>query len=365
MEHLGVPMSQTLPNLGLPVMQPSQAQKHVTHNEALNVLDAVTQLCVLDSTLTTPPLAQRGDRYLVPNGGVDAWENHEGALALFDGNVWLFVTAQVGWLAFDQSRGRYLHFDGGGWVELPQQTELANLQNVGINSTADATNRLSISAPASLYSHEGAGHQIKVNKASTADTASLLFQTNWSGHAEMGLNGSNSWSLKISPDGSSWQEAISFNSASGSVSGASVQSGPTDTTAGRLMRADYGYCPGNIIGGVGEVGGSPSGAIIERGSSVDGDFTRFADGTMICTSNVISADTNIVVGAAFKSATQTWTFPSGFIAPPVVSGGAVSDVANLWVSAGQATTSVSSAVAFAHVSATGGSFQLTAIGRWF
>jgi hypothetical protein len=358
-------MSQTLPNLGLPMMQPSQAQKHVTHNEALNVLDTVTQLCVLDSTLTRPPFAQRGDRYLVPNGGIDAWETHDGALALFDGNVWLFVTAQVGWLAFDQSGGRYLHFDGVGWVELPPHTELANLQNVGINSTADATNRLSISAPASLYPHEGAGHQIKVNKASTADTASLLFQTNWSGHAERGLNGSNSWSLKISPDGSSWQEAISFDSVSGSVSGASVQSGPADTTAGRLMRADYVYCPGNIIGGVSEVGGSPRGAIIERGSSVDGDFTRFADGTMICTSNVISADTNIVVGAAFKSATQTWTFPSEFIAPPVVSGGAVSDVANLWVSAGQATTSVSSAVAFAHVSATGGSFRLTAIGRWF
>jgi len=168
-------MSQTLPNLGLPVMQPSQAQRHLTHNEALNVLDTVTQLSVLDSTLTTPTLAQRGDRYFVPNGGVDAWENHVAALALYDGNVWLFVTAQVGWLAFDQSRGGYLHFDGGGWVVLPQQTELANLKNVGINSTADATNRLSIIAPASLYSHEGAGHQIKVNKASTADTASLLF----------------------------------------------------------------------------------------------------------------------------------------------------------------------------------------------
>jgi len=90
-------MSQTLPNLGLPVMQPSQAQRHVTNNEELNVLDTVTQLCVLDSTLMTPPLAQRGDRYLVPNEGVDAWENHVGALALYDGNVWLFVTAQVGW----------------------------------------------------------------------------------------------------------------------------------------------------------------------------------------------------------------------------------------------------------------------------
>jgi hypothetical protein len=103
-----------------------------------------------------------------------------------------FLTAQVGWLAFDQSRGRCLHFDGGGVVELPQQTELANLQNVGTNFTADVTNRLSISAPASLYSHEGAGQKIKINKASTADTASLIFWTNWSGHAEMGLNGLNS-----------------------------------------------------------------------------------------------------------------------------------------------------------------------------
>ena len=164
------------------------------------------------------------------------------------------VCYRPSWLAFDQSRGRYLYFDGGGWVELPQQTELANLQNVGINSTADATNRLSISASASLYSHEGASHQVKVNKASTADTVSLLFQTNWSGHAEMGLNGSKSWSLKISPDGSSWQEAISFDPSSGSVSGAFIQSVPTDTMAGRLMRTDFGYSPGNIIGGVSEVG---------------------------------------------------------------------------------------------------------------
>ena len=105
MEHLGVPMSQTLPNLGLPVMQPSQAQRHVTNNEELNVLDTVTQLCVLDSTLTTPPLAQRGDRYLVPNEGVDAWENHVGALALYDGNVWLFVTDQVGWRSINHVAG--------------------------------------------------------------------------------------------------------------------------------------------------------------------------------------------------------------------------------------------------------------------
>ena len=99
----------------------------------------------------------------------------------------------------------YLYFSGAGWDALPNDSELTNLQNVGINTIADATNRLSISAPATLLSHEGGGHQIKVNKAAAGDTASLLFQSNWSGHAEMGLNGSNHWSLKISPDGVSWQ----------------------------------------------------------------------------------------------------------------------------------------------------------------
>ena len=37
-------MPATSPRLALPFIQPSQAQKHVTHNEALQLLDAVVQL---------------------------------------------------------------------------------------------------------------------------------------------------------------------------------------------------------------------------------------------------------------------------------------------------------------------------------
>ena len=48
-----------------------------------------------------------------------------------------FLQPSVGWLAFDQSIGDYLYFNGIGWDELPKDTELANLQNVGINTTAD------------------------------------------------------------------------------------------------------------------------------------------------------------------------------------------------------------------------------------
>ena len=58
-------MDQT-PNLKLPYILPSQAQKHVTHNEALRLLDAVVHLSVRSrSRNDAPETPTGGDRYLV------------------------------------------------------------------------------------------------------------------------------------------------------------------------------------------------------------------------------------------------------------------------------------------------------------
>ena len=48
-------MSEISHNLSLPFIQPSQAQKHVTHNEALRLLDAVVQLTLQSLSQQTPP----------------------------------------------------------------------------------------------------------------------------------------------------------------------------------------------------------------------------------------------------------------------------------------------------------------------
>lgn len=82
-------------------------------------------------------------------------------------------------------------------------------------ATADATNRFSLNAPASLFNHAGAGHQVKVNKASATDTGSFLFQTGFSGRAEFGLTGSDDFQIKVSPDGSVWNNALAIEAASG------------------------------------------------------------------------------------------------------------------------------------------------------
>ena len=42
------------------------------------------------------------------------------------------------------------------------------------------------------------------------------------------------------------------------------------------------YKQDNILGTVSESSGVPTGAIIERGSNSNGEFVRYADGTMIC-----------------------------------------------------------------------------------
>ena len=67
-------MADISPNLLLPFILAAQAQKHVTHNEAIRLLDAIVQLSVLDCDLTAPPASPiDGDRYIVASGATGLW----------------------------------------------------------------------------------------------------------------------------------------------------------------------------------------------------------------------------------------------------------------------------------------------------
>lgn len=46
------------------------------------------------------------------------------------------------------------------------------------------------------------------------------------------------------------------------------------------------YGKDNILGTVSQSEGVPTGAIIERGSNANGEYVKYADGTLICTKNV-------------------------------------------------------------------------------
>ena len=67
-----------------------------------------------------------------------------------------------------------------------------------------------------MFNHTGTGgHQIKINKAAAADTASFLFQTAFSGRAEIGMTGDDDFHFKVSPNGTTFNEAILINKTTG------------------------------------------------------------------------------------------------------------------------------------------------------
>ena len=70
----------TTAKLALPYLLPQQAQKHVTHNEAIRMLDALVQLSVRKRDESDPPAAPtEGDRYALSDAPTGAWA---GALPL-------------------------------------------------------------------------------------------------------------------------------------------------------------------------------------------------------------------------------------------------------------------------------------------
>ena len=97
----------------------------------------------------------------------------------------------------------------------------STVDQFGINATADDTNRLAVKSEAVLFSGidaaDGGSGDIRfiVNKEADGDTASLLFQSGWSGRAEVGLAGDTDFVFKVSPDGSTWIEAIRIDKDTG------------------------------------------------------------------------------------------------------------------------------------------------------
>ena len=333
-------MSDITDNLSLPYILAQQAQKHVPHNEAILMLDALVQIVVASRTVTAPPGGTvDGDRYIIPAAATGAWAGEDGKLAHKVDGAWRFFTVATGWAAWFLDDNSFRVFDGTDWSEFSSSgggsmtgaqiisaidaqlgstawqsgggtqtgaqiaaaldtffgdtdwqngsgaeiialidaalgntswqtgggtqtgaqiataltahfgnddweagsgSEIVALIDaalgnttwqsagggggsvnptslVGVNATADTTNRLSVSSPAILFNNDGTDSQVKINKAATANTASLLFQNAFTGHAEFGLAGNNDFSIKVSPDGSTFNTAMTVDQTNGNI----------------------------------------------------------------------------------------------------------------------------------------------------
>lgn len=200
-------MAEDTTNLELPYILSSQAQKHITHNEALNRLDALVHLVIQLAASSPPDTPEEGACYAVLAAPTDAWSGKAGRIAFRQDGAWIFITPRTGWIAWFVASSRQKIWTGSGWDNLADIDE-SPFAKLGIHATADTTNRLSLNSAASLFNHDGHGHQLKINKAEAGDTGALLYQTDFSGRAEMGLAGSDDFALKVSGDGATWKTAL-------------------------------------------------------------------------------------------------------------------------------------------------------------
>ena len=218
-------------HLQMPLLAANQSQKHVTHNDAVVRLDALVQLSVKNTTsAAAPALPADGDRYLVGSGATGLWAGWDLNIALFTDGSWLKLVPRPGWICFDEATGTVLVRQAAGWNDIGTAggyltTGVAAsgaLQLLGVNTGADASNRLAVKANAALFSHDdvtpGTGDmRLSVNKSAAARDAGFTFQDGFSSRALFGLLGDDNFSLKVSADGSTFHTAISVDKSSGRV----------------------------------------------------------------------------------------------------------------------------------------------------
>lgn len=214
------------PNLDLPYIMPAQAQKHVTHNEALDLIDTLLQCAVADRDLSEPPEeAQEGERYIVAADASGTWAGREGTIALRREGGWRFLTPRIGWRAWVVDEAVLVFWNGDAWEKVTgSDSALQNLVLLGLGTVADSQNpfaaKVNNALWAALGSSEGGNGDLRytLNKEGSANVLSLLMQSNWSGRAEIGLVGDDDLAIKVSSDGETWKEALRIDRQSAQVS---------------------------------------------------------------------------------------------------------------------------------------------------
>lgn len=130
------------PRLALPLLNAGQAQKEITHNEALALLDLLTQPVVVAVGTNTPPEAPSpGQCWIVGAAPEQAWVGHAQAFAGWTESGWRFCMPTPGMRAWSLAEGGEARFASGGWlvgVAQAARLEIGGVQVVGAQQPAIA-----------------------------------------------------------------------------------------------------------------------------------------------------------------------------------------------------------------------------------
>lgn len=100
----------------LPLLFAGQAQKEITLNEALVLIDAVMHGRVESADLDSPPgVPAIGQCWIVAGGASGDWAGQAGAIALWTDGGWRFIAPRAGLSVAVADRDHELFYDGTEW----------------------------------------------------------------------------------------------------------------------------------------------------------------------------------------------------------------------------------------------------------
>ena len=103
--------------LKLPLLAAAQAQKEMTHNEALTLADIGIQTVVVSVAPTgVPTTPQLGQCWIVGTAPSGDWAGRAGAIAAWTGGGWRFLTPFEGMMAWSIDDGTVVRRTASDWA---------------------------------------------------------------------------------------------------------------------------------------------------------------------------------------------------------------------------------------------------------
>ena len=214
-------MSEESKRHAFPYIQPSQAQKHVTHNETVRLLDVLVQMSAISDQIEEPPSdAQEADCYIIPLDAKGPWAGRTDQIAYFENDAWRYLTPQKGWRIYVETKDCLELFDGSNWKAVVKDIDTSTLSN---GPVTDSQKRFAVKTQTALWSalddtEGGDGGLIQtLNKDSSDCNLGFVFQTGYQTRALLGQFGSETFRLTTSGDGNAYFDALSVDSATAIV----------------------------------------------------------------------------------------------------------------------------------------------------
>ena len=103
----------TTPRFNLPLLFAGQTQKEFFVNQAISMIDGLTQTAVEAAISAPPTVPSDGECYRITSTATDDWAGKEDLLAFRVANAWQYVQPADGMMVFDRAERRFSYYDGG------------------------------------------------------------------------------------------------------------------------------------------------------------------------------------------------------------------------------------------------------------